>query len=201
MSRVTWTPNLTDFFIHALLDECQAGNRPGKTLNGIEKDNVVQRVRDHMGYDWTWDTCKNKWDELKKKWSCSKHLLSFSGVIFHPRTKLINMPKHWWDARILENNLAKVFQHSWFDHEEELNIIFKNMELVNIGPNEDGGHEGGRAGVPAHYLNSDNSNDSKDDIQIQQPTPPPQHRCSTSVTSASSRKRRSSDPMATGSPF
>ncbi|WVZ80872.1 hypothetical protein U9M48_028313 [Paspalum notatum var. saurae] len=182
MARFNWTPNLLDFFINALVDECRAGNRLGKTLNKIGRDNIVQRMRDHTGGDITWDTCKNKWDELKKKWSCWKHLLSFSGV---------------------ENNLAKQFMHSRLDHEEELNEIFKNMDPINIGPNEDGGHKGGRAGVPTQHLDSDNSNNSEDDLQIQQPTPPSQHRRTTPMTSASSRKRRSrsNDPKLSGSQF
>ena len=67
------------------------------------------------------------------------------------------------------------------------------MEPVNVGPNEDGGHEGGRAGVPTQYLDSDTSHDSDDDVEIQQHTPPLPKR-TTSITSAANGKRHSSDP-------
>ncbi|KAJ1276650.1 hypothetical protein BS78_05G230600 [Paspalum vaginatum] len=96
MSWVTWPWELTDFFITALLDECRAGNRGTTTLNRVGKDHVLQRLRDHTRRDWSWDTCKNKWDELKKKWSCWKRLNQFSGLGFHPRTGVIEMPEKWW---------------------------------------------------------------------------------------------------------
>lgn len=160
MSRVNWPPELTNFFVNALVDECHAGNRPNKTLNKIGKASVVQRMKDHTGRDWTWETCKHKWDELKKKWSCWKRLIKSSDVKFHPRTGLIEMPQHWWDRQIAANKLAKMFQHCRLEHEEQLDFIFAKMELDDVGPNEVGGHEGEQADVPTHYLGSDHSDDS-----------------------------------------
>ncbi|KAJ1262251.1 hypothetical protein BS78_09G092400 [Paspalum vaginatum] len=195
MTRDTWTPNVLRFFIDALVDEYRAGNRPNKTLNRIGKDNVVQRMKDYIEADWNWETCKHKWDELKKKWSCWKSLLKWSGVTFHP-DGTINMPKHWWDARIAENKIAKVFKRCRLEHEDKLDYIFSRMEPVNVGPHEEGGHEGGR-GVPTQHLDSDTSDDSDDD----QPPAPPQAMHTTSMTSASYGKRRSSDHPVSGADF
>ncbi|KAJ1274223.1 hypothetical protein BS78_05G046000 [Paspalum vaginatum] len=124
MPWFNWTRELTEFFVNALADECRAGNRPHKTLNRNGKDNVVQRLRDKCGCDVKWKNCKSKWEELKKKWSCWKHLTKLSGVTFDPNTKLINMPKPWWDAQIQANEVAKAFQHSRLEHEELLDLIF-----------------------------------------------------------------------------
>ncbi|KAJ1256295.1 hypothetical protein BS78_K050800, partial [Paspalum vaginatum] len=195
MARVNWKPELIDFFVNALVDECRAGNRPQKTLNNIGKDNVVQRMTDHTGRRWKWSTCKNKWDELRKKWSCWRRLIKLSGVTFHPETKLIDMPPEWWAAQIAANPLAKGFQHSRLEYEDQLNFIFAKIEPVNIGSDELGGHEGGRAGPPTHYLNSDDSDDSEEHLPVQLPSPLPSQPRRTSSMSASG-KRQSSDPMA-----
>ncbi|KAJ1262298.1 hypothetical protein BS78_09G095900 [Paspalum vaginatum] len=101
--------------------------------------------------------CRNKWDELKKKWSCWKYLHTFSGLGYHPRTGVIQMPKAWWDARIKEKKISRVFKRIRLQREEDLDFIFAGMDPVNIGPNEDGGCEGGRAGVPTQHVDSDNS--------------------------------------------
>ncbi|KAJ1296417.1 hypothetical protein BS78_01G298900 [Paspalum vaginatum] len=175
MDRVHWSPELTKFFLDACVDQCRAGNRPTTTLNTIGKDNVVRRLEDHTGRHWTWDPCKHKWDDLRKKWACWKRLIKLSGVTFHPKTKLINMPQEWWDQQILANPIAKVFMHTQLEYEEQLDIMFVNLDPINIGPDESGGHEGGRAGAPTHYLDSDTSNDSDDDTQKQLPSPPPPH--------------------------
>ncbi|WVZ91135.1 hypothetical protein U9M48_037344 [Paspalum notatum var. saurae] len=192
MMRVNWTPELTAFFVNALVQECRAGNRPNRTLNRIGKKNVVQRLRDHTGRTWRWETCRHKWDELKKKWTCWRHLIKFSGVGRHPKTGVIDMPKDWWDQRIDENPLARQFQTSCLRHEEELNFIFAKMEPVNMGPNEDGGHEGGQAGPPTHYLDSDTSDSSDNDIQALMPGPSTSQPMHTSSRSASG-KRQSND--------
>lgn len=138
--------------------------------------------------------CSNKWDDLKKRWSCWKHLLSFSGLGFHPHTRVIDMPQNWWDERIRENKMAKVFQHIRLEREDDLNYIFAKMEPVNIGPTEDGGHEGGRAGAPSVYLDCDNSDESEGAREMQQfSAPPSQPMRTNSVPSASSGKRRSNE--------
>jgi hypothetical protein len=49
MPKTKWTPDLTDFFITALVDECRAGNRPHKTLNPLGRQNVLKRLRDYTG--------------------------------------------------------------------------------------------------------------------------------------------------------
>ena len=100
MDRTHWTPELTQFFLNALVDECRAGNRPNTTLNRIGKDNVLKRLQDFTGRPWKWDPCKHNWDEFKKKWACWRRLIKLSGVTFHPKTKLINMPQEWWDQQI-----------------------------------------------------------------------------------------------------
>lgn len=80
MPKTKWTPDLTDFFITALVDECRAGNRPHKTLNPLGRQNVLKRLRDYTGRDWKWDPCKSKWRELKKRWSCWKYLCKENGL-------------------------------------------------------------------------------------------------------------------------
>jgi len=76
------------------------------------------------------------------------------------------------------------------------------MEPVNVGPHEDGGHERGRAGVPTHYVDSDDSNDSEADLQMHNSNPPPlQPMHSTSRRCASSGKRKGSDSMYSGASF
>ncbi|KAJ1277544.1 hypothetical protein BS78_04G012700 [Paspalum vaginatum] len=201
MSRVNWTSNLTSFFVNALVDECRAGNRPNKTLNRIGKGNIVQRLKDHTGRDWTWETCKHKWDELKKKWSCWKRLIKSNGIVFHPRTGLIDMPRNWWDKQIAANKLAKGFQQSRLEHEEQLDYIFAKMDPGNVGPNEVGGPEGGQTGVPTQYLDSDHSDASDADPQTQQPSPPPSQPVRMTSMNASSGKRQLSDLMVSNSLF
>ncbi|KAJ1270935.1 hypothetical protein BS78_06G089100 [Paspalum vaginatum] len=212
MARLNWPAEQTNFFITILADECRAGNRMSTTLNQTSKDNVVRRMKDHTDRHWTWDMCRNKWDELKKKWSCWKYLYTFSCLGYHPRTSVIQMPQAWWDARIKEKKIARVFKRIRLQREEDLDFIFVGMEPVNIGPNEDGGHEGGggRAGVPTQYVDSDNSgeleadHDNSGDLEADHDhsgdmhrfsPPPPQPLCTASMTSASCGKRRSIDQM------
>ncbi|WVZ52258.1 hypothetical protein U9M48_003334, partial [Paspalum notatum var. saurae] len=200
MDRTHWTLELTQFFLNALVDECRAGNRPNTTLNRIGKDKVIKRLQDFTGRPWKWDPCKHKWDEFKKKWACWRRLIKLSGVIFHPKTKLINMPQEWWDQQIQANPIAKQFMHTRLEYEELLDEIFKNLDPVNIGPDELDGHEGGRAGAPTHYLDVDTSNDSDNDSQKQLPSPlPSQPVRSTSMGTSS--KRRPSDPVASTAEF
>ncbi|WVZ78162.1 LOW QUALITY PROTEIN: hypothetical protein U9M48_025919 [Paspalum notatum var. saurae] len=198
-------PNLTPFTCtdtqHPSVDECRAGNRPNKTLNRIGKGNIVQRLKDHTGRDWTWETCKHKWDELKKKWSCWKRLIKSNGIVFHPRTGLIDMPRNWWDKQIAANKLAKGFQQSRLEHEEQLDYIFAKMDPGNVSPNEVHGAEGGQAGVPTQYLDSDHSDASDADPQTRQPSPPPSQPVRMTSMSAASGKRQLSDLMVSNSLF
>jgi len=90
--------------------------------------------------------------------------------------------------------------HTRLEYEELLDEIFKNLDPVNIGPDELDGHEGGRAGAPTHYLDVDTSSDSDNDSQKQLPSPlPSQPVRSTSMGTSS--KRRPSDPVASTAEF
>ncbi|WVZ49552.1 hypothetical protein U9M48_000899 [Paspalum notatum var. saurae] len=86
------------------------------------------------------------------------------------------------------NPIAKHFMHTRLEYEELLDEIFKNLDPVNIGPDELDGHEGGRAGAPTHYLDVDTSNDSDDDNQKQLPSPLPSQPVRT--TSMTSKKQK-----------
>ncbi|WVZ77019.1 hypothetical protein U9M48_024922 [Paspalum notatum var. saurae] len=143
MPKTNWPPDLLDFFITALVDECRAGNRPHRTLNPLGRKNVLKRLRDYTNRDWTWEPCKSKWRELKKKWTAWKYLHTFSGIDYHPRTVAIVMSEDWWEDKLKVHPVAKVFKQTRLEREEDLNIIFANMEPVNVGPCEDGGHERG----------------------------------------------------------
>ncbi|KAJ1262576.1 hypothetical protein BS78_09G119300 [Paspalum vaginatum] len=196
MPKTKWPQHLTDFFITALVDECRAGNRPHKTLNSLGRQNVLKRLRDYTGRDWTWEPCKSKWHELKKRWNSWKYLHTFSGLGYHPHTGAIDMPEEWWADKEKVHKVAKVFKQARLEREEDLDVIFAKMEPVNVGPREDGGHERGRAGVPTHYVDSDDSNDSEADLQMHNSNPsPPQPTRLTTRTSESTGKRKASDPM------
>ncbi|KAJ1273011.1 hypothetical protein BS78_06G247200 [Paspalum vaginatum] len=171
-------------------------HKPHKTLNGLGRQNVLKRLRDYTNRDWTWEPCKSKWRELKKRWTAWKYLHTFSGLGYHPRTGAIVMPEDWWEDKLKVHPVAKVFKQTRLEREEDLDIIFANMEPVNDGPPEDGGHERGRAGVPTHYVDSDDSDDSETDLHMHNSnTPPPQSTWRTERVSASIGKRKASDPM------
>ncbi|WVZ87810.1 hypothetical protein U9M48_034389 [Paspalum notatum var. saurae] len=101
----------------------------------------------------------------------------------------------------VEKKIAHVFKR----------IRLERMEPVNIGPSEDGGHEGGRAGVPTQYVDSDHSGDLEADhdnscdleadcdMMHRFSPPPPQPMCTASMTSAARGKRRSSDNVCSSS--
>ncbi|WVZ91555.1 hypothetical protein U9M48_037708 [Paspalum notatum var. saurae] len=112
------------------------------------------------------------------------------------------MSEDWWEDKLKVHPVAKVFKQTRLQREEDLNIIFANMEPVNVGPCEDGGHERGRAGPPTHYVDSDDTNNSEADLQMHNSNPPPpEHTPSTLRRCASHAKRKAADPMESRASF